>query len=229
MKRDRNFFFFITMIIFITCYTTALILSFRTVELANFSICGSILVYPFTYFIAILFSERYGNENTKMMLNYSVLALLFMAIILTFTSLLPYNAPDGLEVIFNLDYRVVFGSIASFYVGQYLCLYLYNYLSGFRGFKFLIAAVISITVDSIIFVALSKFGVIPFTQILKLFTGQYVCNIIMIIIYTIFFTYIVDAVAKKTEMEIEKEEKIETEKPKKKTTTKKRTTKKETK
>ncbi len=221
MKRDKNFFFFVVMIVFITCYITSLILACRTVELLNLSVTASILVYPATYFLAILFSERYGNDNTKMLFNYSVISLIVMAILFTISSMLPYNGPDGLEIIFNLDYRIVFASLISFFVSQNLCLFLYNYLSGFKGFKFLIAAVISITVDSLIFISLAQFGVIPFTQVLKLFTGQYVFNIIMIIIYTIFFTYIIDSVVRKPVIE-------ETIKEKKVTVTKKKTTKKGT-
>ena len=173
-------------------------------EILNLTMSGAVLVYPLTYFIAIIFAERYGNDDAKMMFNYSIVALIFMIILITISSILPYKSPDGLETIFNLDYRFIFASIAAFYTTQHLCLYLYNYLSGFKGFRFLIATVISITVDNIIYIALAYFGELPFIAILKMFVGQYVFSILMVIIYAIFFTYFIGSV-KRDEINISQE------------------------
>lgn len=220
MKRDRNFFFFVAMIFFIICYTTSLILANRTVNILNLSITASILVYPLTYTISILFAERYGRENAKMLFNYSILALIFMVILITISAILPYTSPDGLERIFNIDFRIVFASISSFLASHYLCLYLYDYLSGYKGFKFLIATVISITVDSLIFVGLAFLGVLPFIEVANLFIGQYVFNILMTIVYTLVFTYFIDSILIAREKEETKlaEEIKETKKVTKKTT-----------
>lgn len=206
MKRNKSFFFFIAMLCFILCYTTTVLISCRTVEILNLTMSGAVLVYPLTYFIAIVFAERYSNEDAKMMFNYSIVSLIFMMLLITVTSVLPYNAPDGLEAIFNIDYRFIFASMAAFYTTQHLCLYLYNYLSGFKGFRFLIAAVISITVDNIIYIALAYFGELPFIEILKMFVGQYVFSILAVILYAVFFTYFIDSV-KKEKTEITKETK----------------------
>ena len=139
MKREKNFYYFLTMIIFIICFTTSIILACRTIKVGKLAVTASILFYPMTYFIATLFAERYGKEKTFMMFNYAVFALIFMAIMLTITSCIPiYGAYDGLDKIFNIDFKLIFASILAFYASQFLNLKIYYYLEGYKGFKFLI-------------------------------------------------------------------------------------------
>ena len=156
------------------------------------------------------------------MFNYAVFALIFMAIMLTITSCIPiYGAYDGLDKIFNIDFKLIFASILAFYASQFLNLKIYYYLEGYKGFKFLISGVIAITIDSFLFIMLSNIGVLSLGDSFVKFI-----NIVMVIFYTLCFTYLVDSVIKSNKKELE----LEIEKPKvKKTTSKKRTTKKETK
>ena len=229
MKREKNFYYFLTMIIFIICFTTSIILACRTIKIGKLAVGASILFYPMTYFIATLFAERYGKEKTFMMFNYAVFALIFMAIMLTITSCIPVYGPyDGLDKVFNMDYKLIFASILAFYASQFLNLKIYYYLEGYKGFKFLISGVIAITIDSFLFIMLSNIGVLSLGDSFVKFINQFIMGIVMVIFYTLCFTYLVDSVIKNNKKE--KELELEIEKPKvKKTTSKKRTTKKETK
>ena len=73
---------------------------------------------------------------------------------------------------------------------------------------------------------LSNIGVLSLGDSFVKFINQFIMGIVMVIFYTLCFTYLVDSVIKNNKKELE----LEIEKPKvKKTTSKKRTTKKETK
>ena len=101
-----------------------------------------------------------------------------------------------------------------------------NYKKSYKGFKFLISGVIAITIDSFLFIMLSNIGVLSLGDSFVKFINQFIMGIVMVIFYTLCFTYLVDSVIKSNKKELE----LEIEKPKvKKTTSKKRTTKKETK
>ena len=65
-------------LIFIICFTTSIILACRTLKIGKLAVSASILFYPMTFFIATLFSERYGKEKTYMMFNYAIFALLYI-------------------------------------------------------------------------------------------------------------------------------------------------------
>ena len=239
MKREKNFYYFLVMILYIISFTTSLILGCRVVSVGNLTPTASFIVYPMTYFLAILFAERYGKRETKLLFHYSVFALLVSVLFITITSTLPVlSGIDGLEPIFNMDYRIVFSYIAAFYISQFINLEVYYFINGFRGFKFLISSVIAATVDSLVFVLLAHVGTMSMDLIIQRFTSQYVINVFMAVIYTILFTYLIDAVIENKKKNIDKEievkvneeklEKvIEVEKPKR--TVKKETTKKEVK
>lgn len=210
MKRDKNFFYILSIIIFIIAYTISLVLACRTIQFSTLTLSGAVLVYPITYLILVLFSERYGKEKCKMMIFYAILALIAMVIFITISSFLPVkNRVDGLEPIFNLDFRIVIASLLSFTAGQLLCLEIYYFLAGFRGFRFLMAGVIAVTVDTLIFITLSNVGLptTTFANILQLFTSQYIIYVVLIIIYSIIFTYAIDFILKKKKEELPSEDK----------------------
>lgn len=208
MKREKNFYYFLVMIVYITCFTTSLIIACRTVSIGNLTPTASFIVYPMTYFLAILFAERYGKRETKLLFHYAVFALLISVLFITVSSTFPVlSGIDGLEPIFNMDYRLVFSSIAAFYISQFVNLELYYYMTGFRGFKFLISSVIAATIDSLVFILLAHVGEVSFSMLMQKFTSQYVVNVFMVVIYTILFTYLIDTVINVKKEEIIKEEK----------------------
>ena len=228
MKRENSFYYVLVMLLFITCYITCYVLSNRLIQFGGLMATASALVYPFTYFIAVLFYEKYGKNETFELVDFAVLSLVFMGILFAFASSFDvYNDVDGLEKIFNTDFRVLVSSIVGFIVGQYVLIRLYDFLGGKKGFDFLIAGVIAITIDSFLFIFLGYLGSISFAEVLNLATGQYALNVVAIIIYALCFNSLITTLIKSKTNKKEEEKTVPTVKaaPKKKTTTKKATTK----
>lgn len=224
MKRDKSFFYVLVMFLFVTCYITCYILSNRFIRFGGLIATASALVYPLTYFIAVLFYERYGENRTFELINFSVLSLVFMGVLFAFASTFEvYYGYDGFESLFNTDFRLLFSSVVGFMVGQYIMIKLYDILGNKKGFDFLIAGVIAITVDSFLFIGLANLGTMDFPQVISLATGQYSLNVIAIIIYALCFNSIAPGLVNNAA-----EEKAILETPKAKTTTKKKKKKKTT-
>ena len=138
MKRDRNFYYVLVMFLFVTCFTTCYILSNRLIQFGGLMATASAIVYPFTYFVAVLFYERYGKNQTFELVDFAVFSLVFMGIIFAFASSFDvYNEVDGLEKIFNTDFRVLMSSVVAFIVGVYVLIRLYDFLGNKNGFDFL--------------------------------------------------------------------------------------------
>lgn len=230
MKREKNFYYVFVMFLFVTCYTTCYILSNRLIQFGGLMATASALVYPFTYFIAVLFYERYGKNRIFELVDFAVVSLVFMGILFAFASSFDvYNDVDGLEKIFNTDFRVLVSSIVGFIVGQYILIRIYDFLGSKNGFDFLIAGVIAITIDSFLFIFLGYLGSVSFKEVLNLATGQYALNVVAVIIYALCFNSIISTLIHSREVEekLEKEEALKLEKPKvvKKTASKKTTAK----
>lgn len=198
MKKDKTFFSNIIMITFITCYITVNFLAYRKVEINGLTACASVFIYPITYMIAILFRERYGKAKAAKMILFAGFALLLSSVLINFASLYPVygGQPDGLEIIFSMNYRIVLASIAAFFISQSVCLLIYDYLDYKKPLKFLFAAVIATTLDSLVFVILAYTGISGFREIILTFTGQYVYNVIAVVIYALLFEYFIEQVEK---------------------------------
>ena len=156
MKRETNFFSMFVMFLFVTCYITCYVLSNRVIEFGGLIATASAIIYPFTYFIAVLFYERYGKNKVFELINFTIISLIFAGLMIALASTFKvYGGTDGLEKLFNIDFRILFSSVIAFIVGQYVNIKLYDFLGNKKGFDFLIAGVISITIDSFLFIGLS--------------------------------------------------------------------------
>ncbi len=223
MKRENHysFYFLVVLVLFITCYLISYVCANRIIDINGLLALSSVVIYPLTYFILILFSERCGKDQALLLLNLAIVALLSGGVLLTVANIFPvYNGVDGLEVLFELDFRLLFASIISFYVGQMLNLQLYYYLKNKKTFNFLIAGVISITVDSFLLILLAFAGVSNSKELVLLATGQYVMSVVLILFYTICFGYLISTVIDVKKCIEKNEVKEEEPKEKKKATTK---------
>lgn len=222
MKRDKSFYYVFVMFLFVTCYTTCYVLSNRIIEFGGMIATASAMIYPLTYFIAVLFYERYGKNRVFELINFSVIALIFMGILFGFAGTFDvYGNIDGLEKLFNIDFRILFSSVVAFIVGQYINIKLYDFLGNKKGFDFLIAGVIAITVDSFLFISLAYLGEVKLSEVLNLATGQYALSVIAIIIYALCFNSLIPTLLATKEPDIDLVSEV---KPvsKSKTTTKKK-------
>lgn len=220
MKRENNFYYIFVMFLFVTCYLTCYVLSNRIIQFGGLIATASALIYPFTYFIAVLFYERYGKNRVFELINFSIISLIFMGLMIALASTFTvHNSPDGLERLFDIDFRILFSSVISFIVGQYINIKLYDYLGTKKGYDFLVAGTIAITIDSFLFIALSYLGVSTFKEVLTLGTGQYVLSIIGIVIFALCYNSLIPSLLKAKEKEFETEVKASAKK--KSTTTKK--------
>lgn len=235
MKRDKSYYYILVMFLFVTCYLSCYVLSSRVIQFGGLLATAGALVYPLTYFLAVLFYERYGKNRAFELVNFAVFSLVFMGILFAFASTFDvYNGVDGMEKLFNTDFRILFSSIVGFVVGQYVLIKLYDFLGEKKGFDFLIAGVIAITIDSFLFIFLGYVGSVPFREVISLATGQYALNVIAVIIYALCFNSVITTLinTRSIDDEILNEEKpkavrkASTKKtPAKKTTTKKASTK----
>lgn len=225
MKRDKSFYCIFIMFLFVTCYLTCFIMSSRIIEFGGLIATAGAIIYPFTYFIAVLYYERYGKNKIFELINFTIIALIFMGIMLALASTFKVSGgTDGLEKIFNVDFRMLFAMVVAFIVGQYINIRLYKFLGHQKGFDFLISGTIAITIDSFLFIFLTYLGVAPFKEVICLATGQYVLSVIAIIIFALCFHSLIPSLLTNKDKALKEEEK-ELKTLTKTTSTKKSTTK----
>ncbi len=246
MKRENNFYYIFVIVCFIISFITSYILTCRTVEVGALISTAAVFVYPITYFLATLYTEKYGKDKLFNMLMFSIFALVVGAGIISICAILPtYNGNDNLTGLFDVNYRCIFSFITAFLISQIINIKIYYFLDKNKSMNFLVSSVISVTINCIVFIFLAHIGEVSLSHLLDLMAGEFVLSIFSTIIYTFCFSYLISSVIKSKKKNedlekiiLEREESLpvikktstakKTNTVKKTTTTKQTTSKKET-
>ena len=204
MKKEKNYYHNIVMILAVVTVVASFVIANYLVEFGNFLACAHVIIYPMSYFLITLYSDRYGEDKGIYLIFYSIIALILTSLLFTSATLV---VDSSKEVWFQVDFKVLFSFILAFLAGQYVNLKIYHSMPGKKNFVFLISTVIAITIDSILFTILGFFDNLEFEELFKLVTGEYIISVISIIFYTVGFTYLTRPVEDKVNNE-EKPKKI---------------------
>lgn len=190
MKKDKSYYNTIVIILTIMCIFTSFIVANNFVLVGKFLACAHVIIYPISYFLFSLYNERYGETKSITLIFYVVFALLFGALLLIGTNALPIYGADN-SLAFEVDFRILFGLLLAFVIGQYTNLKIYNAMCGNKSFIFLISSVVSIAIDSILFIVLSFAFTVEIDELFRLIAGEYILSILSIIFYAVGFSYLI--------------------------------------
>lgn len=205
MKKDKNFYHVLIMILFVVSFVSAFFLAEYSVHLGKLVASASVVLFPMTYFLITLFSERYGKEKTHTLIMYAVVSLLFVSVFATAAYFLGPDDGTGLKMV---DYQLIFAAIAGFVVSQITHLEIYYYLNTNKKIDFLIAGVISVSINVVLFIGLGYLGKESFTDIMQLMLGQFVFSVLAMIVYFLCYAYLIPTVVETKEKEISNENRV---------------------
>lgn len=205
MKKDKNFYHVLIMILFVVSFVSAFFLAEYSVHLGKLVASASVVLFPMTYFLITLFSERYGKEKTHTLIMYAVVSLLFVSVFATVAYFLGPDDGTGLKMV---DYQLIFAAIAGFVVSQITHLEIYYYLNTNKKIDFLIAGVISVSINVVLFIGLGYLGKESFTDIMQLMLGQFVFSVLAMIVYFLCYAYLIPTVVETKEKEISNENRV---------------------
>lgn len=143
----------------------------KLISLFGFTVNFSTATYAGIFLATDILTEKYGKEaGYKMIRRAFAAALLFMAILqfsLLFTPV-PYieALSGGMDTVFGTSLRLFFASITAYLVAQHLDVWLYHFFQTKTGGKYLwlrnnFSTSISQCVDSIMFLTIAFYGVVP--------------------------------------------------------------------
>lgn len=153
---------------------------------------AAVLIFPFTFQITDIVNEAFGRHEVHRMIFITFISQVFMTVFLYMASMIspapfwPYQ--ESWNNIISLVPRITMASWVAFLVSENLDAYLYDRLRNLTKGKHLwvrnvFSDIPSLTIDSIIFVSLAFYGIVP---ILPLIWGQMVLKWIVGIIDTPF-------------------------------------------
>lgn len=131
---------------------------------------GAVLLFSVTFLLTDVVNEKFGKRETQKMillgLFTQIALIVFSYIVLTATPAPFFENQVAFEVVFGMVPRIVLAGLIAFYVSENLDAYLFHWLKQLTGGKKLwmrnvFSSIPSMLVDSIIFVTIGFYGVMP--------------------------------------------------------------------
>jgi hypothetical protein len=151
---------------------------------------AAVLIFPFTFQITDIVNEAFGRYEVHRMIFIAFVTQIIMTFFFWLADLLPpapfWGAHAGWHSIIGLVPRITLASWVAFMISQNLDAFLYAKLRSITKSKHLwirnvIGDIISLAVDSVIFISLAFYGIQP---IVPLIIGQIVLKWIVSIVDT---------------------------------------------
>ncbi len=142
---------------------------------------AAVIAFPFTFQLTDQVNENFGRKATHRMVFIAfltqVIAVLFLYLTTTMPQINDNFTPESYNSIMISSFRITIASWISFIISENFDAYLFHYVKELLNGKHLwvrntVSDVISLGLDSLIFVPLAFFGVLPTSIIPALIIGQ---------------------------------------------------------
>ena len=193
--------------LFIGVLVLSNILAVKMVQIGPFVFDGGTLLFPFSYIFGDVLTEVYGYRDTRKVIWTGFVFLIFMAFNVWLVSILPAEGGWNLQSDFNNILlqmpRISLGIICGYFIGEYSNTTVLSKMKVLTGGKHLWMRTIGSTLigellDSIIFVAISFWGLYAASILMVMAFSNYLFKTMIEVVFTP-FTYVVVNFFKKHE------------------------------
>lgn len=194
--------------LFIIALTTSNIISTKIFMIGGIALTVGIVAYPITFLISDTISEVWGKRTARQMVMAGLFANIVMLILLYFARILPpapfWPNQEAFDLILGGVPRVVLASLLAYIVSQTYDVWSFHYWKDKTSGKHLwlrnnASTMVSQLFDSIIFVTVAFYGLMPNEAVLSMIAVQYIVKFGIALIDTPFCYALVNW-AKKEEL-----------------------------
>ena len=177
------------------------IFSIKIIQIWPFVVPAGILVFSLTFFATDLLSEKWWKKYAIKAVNIWLLLNVFLLFSIRFINQIPsVNIKwEMFNDIFSLTWRIVLASIIVYVFSQYNDIFVFDFLKKKTGKSFLwlrnnLSTIISQLIDSVFFIAIAFYGILPIGQLIL---GQWIIKVIIALLDTPFIYTTVYIIEKK--------------------------------
>jgi len=178
------------------------IISVKLFNLGSLAILpAAAIVYVFTYPITDIIGEVYGKDAARKTVNAGFLTQLIVSIFVFISIQLPpapfFEFQNQFEIILGGSFRVMIASLTAYFISQNLDVVIFHKLKDKHGSKKLwlrnnTSTMLSQLIDTIVFITIAFYGVMPISALIGLVITQYVFKFLVSIIDTPFVYLLVN-------------------------------------
>jgi len=165
--------------IYIACELIANVTASKPVQIGGIVVPAAIFIYTLTFTLIDLINESMGKQGARRVILAAFIANLLLAAYAQFSVLLPpapfYSGQEAYASVLGSTPRIVFASLTAYLISSLIDAEIFalwkSRIRGPRWLRVLISNTISTGVDSVIFIALAFYGLMPVWPLIE---GQYI-------------------------------------------------------
>ena len=175
--------------IFFACMITSNILATRTMEISFIALPCSILTFPILFIVNDILSEIYGYKLTKDVIYLGFIINLVVVVLYQVAMIFPSNSPNApaFAALLSTTPRLFVAGLISYMASNLLnSKILVKLKEKYHNLLFVRvvgSTVIGVTVDSVIFIFISFYGVLPNELVVTMIC----CQIVFKVLYELIF------------------------------------------
>ncbi len=165
--------------LYIACELIANVTASKPVQIGGLVVPAAIFIYTLTFTLIDLINESMGKQGARRVILAAFIANLLLAAYAQFAVLLPpasfYSGQEAFASVLGSTPRIVFASLTAYLISSLIDAEIFafwrNRIHGPKWLRVLVSNAISTWVDSVIFITLAFYAVMPVWPLIK---GQYI-------------------------------------------------------
>lgn len=188
--KNKNLFLSLFSALFAGFFVISNVIGVREMNVLGFAVSASAIVYPFTFVISNIVSEKYGMKETRKILLSGLITMIIIAAFISVTILVQDSNAEmenAYQLIFGNNALIVMASIIAYITSHIVNLVLYCYLPYNKYIKYFVSSLIAVFLDAIIFKSMLLYFEVIEGSILYYVSNQLVVGVLLILISVPFF------------------------------------------
>jgi hypothetical protein len=194
--------------LYIACELIANVTASKPVQLGGIVVPAAVFIYTFTFTLIDLINESLGKQGARKVILAAFIANLLLAAYVQLAVILPpasfYSGQEAFAGVLGNTPRIVFSSLTAYLISSFIDAEVFAFwkahMQGPKWTRVLMSNAISTWVDSVVFITLAFYGLMPIWSLIK---GQYVVKM-AITIASLPLIYLV-----RGQLEIDRGQKVE--------------------
>jgi uncharacterized integral membrane protein (TIGR00697 family) len=193
--------------VFAALTVLANLIAVKTITFGPFIAPAAVLVYASTFLMTDILSELFGKEKARLAVwtgfiaNLVMLVSILIAVRWSASPVMDPGLATSFDAIFGFAPRVIAASMAAYLVSQHHDVWAYGFWRDKTEGRHLwlrnnASTMVSQAIDTVIFVSLAFYAVLPNSVILEMIVGQYVIKLLIAALDTPFM-YLAVAAARR--------------------------------
>lgn len=194
--QERENKFYIILGIYITSLIVANITASKVVSLWGLFVPAAVVSYSLTFLMTDTVSEIWGRDRARRIILMGFLMNIIMVALLQVSIKLPgapfWQHQQEFQLVLGSSFRIVGASMAAYLISQYTDVWAFLAIKRATGGRYLWlrnngSTYISQALDTIIFITIAFYGVIPTPALINMVLSQYILKFALTILNTPFF------------------------------------------